>query len=207
MISKRLQAIASLIDKNSKVIDIGTDHAYLPIFLYNNNITNKITATDVSENVLKSSFKNLTKNGLENKIKLIKSDGFTNVFEKYDLAVIAGMGTHTIIKILNSSNIPDKLIIQSNNNVDRLRKFMNKLDYKIDEEIAIIDKNKYYNIIKYEKGKEKLDSGQILFGKSNNKNYYKYLLEKNKLLYEKSKNEKYIDNIKILQNIIEKIPD
>ena len=207
MISKRLKAIASLIDKNSKVIDIGTDHAYLPIFLYNNKITTKITATDVSEKVLENSFKNLTKNELENKIKLIKSDGFNNVCEKYDIAVIAGMGAHTIIKILNSSNLPDKLIIQSNNNIDILRKNMNELNYKIDKEIAILDKNKYYNIIKYEKGNEKLNNNQLLFGKSNNKNYYKYLLEKNNILYEKTKNEKYLSNITNLQNIIEKILD
>ena len=207
MISKRLKAIASLIDKNSKVIDIGTDHAYLPIFLYNNKITTKITATDVSEKVLENSFKNLTKNELENKIKLIKSDGFNNVCEKYDIAVIAGMGAYTIIKILNSSNLPDKLIIQSNNNIDILRKNMNELNYKIDKELAILDKNKYYNIIKYKKGKEKLNNNQLLFGKSNNKNYYKYLLEKNNILYKKTKNEKYLSNITNLQNIIEKILD
>lgn len=207
MISKRLKAIASLIDKNSKVIDIGTDHAYLPIFLYNNKITTKITATDVSEKVLENSFKNLTKNELENKIKLIKSDGFNNVCEKYDIAVIAGMGAYTIIKILNSSNLPDKLIIQSNNNIDILRKNMNELNYKIDKELAILDKNKYYNIIKYEKGNEKLNNNQLLFGKSNNKNYYKYLLEKNNILYKKTKNEKYLSNIANLQNIIEKILD
>ena len=207
MISKRLKAIASLIDKNSKVIDIGTDHAYLPIFLYNNKITTKITATDVSEKVLENSFKNLTKNELENKIKLIKSDGFNNVCEKYDIAVIAGMGAYTIIKILNSSNLPDKLIIQSNNNIDILRKNMNELNYKIDKELAILDKNKYYNIIKYEKGNEKLNNNQLLFGKSNNKNYYKYLLEKNNILYKKTKNEKYLSNIANLQNIIQKILD
>ena len=36
---KRLEMIASLVTKDAKIIDIGTDHAYLPIYLYKNNIT------------------------------------------------------------------------------------------------------------------------------------------------------------------------
>ena len=40
MLSLRLKTIADLVSKNSNVIDIGTDHAYLPIYLYQNNITN-----------------------------------------------------------------------------------------------------------------------------------------------------------------------
>ena len=39
MITKRLKTIADLIPKDSSVIDIGTDHAYLPIYLYQNNIS------------------------------------------------------------------------------------------------------------------------------------------------------------------------
>ena len=106
----RLQTIVDLVPKNSKVIDIGTDHAYVPIYLYLNNITTYITATDISSHVLKQSYSNLKKYNLENKIKLIQSDGFKNITDTYDLAIIAGMGTHTIIDILTSKNLPKTLI-------------------------------------------------------------------------------------------------
>ena len=35
---KRIETLASLVDKDAYVLDIGTDHAYLPIYLYKNNI-------------------------------------------------------------------------------------------------------------------------------------------------------------------------
>lgn len=207
MISIRLKTIASLIDYNSSVIDIGTDHAYLPIYLYLHNITKNITATDVSSNVLKISLKNLQKFNLENKIKLIKSDGFKNIIQRYDIAVVAGMGTYNIIKILNKSDIPNTLILQSNNNHYLLRLHFNSLGYKIEKEIAIYDDNHYYIIIKYVKESEVLTTEELLFGKSNNLKYYLYLKNKYQILYERAKDQKFLDYISILNKIIEKIPE
>ena len=74
MITKRLKAIADLVPGNSSVIDIGTDHAYIPIYLYQNNITKDVTATDISSRVLESSLNNLEKYNLDKRVPLILSD-------------------------------------------------------------------------------------------------------------------------------------
>ena len=189
----RLQTIVDLVPKNSKVIDIGTDHAYVPIYLYLNNITADITATDISSNVLKSTYNNLKKYNLEDKIKLILSDGFKNVTDAYDLAIIAGMGTHTIIDILKAKDLPKTLIISSNNDHHILREYLNSINYKLDKEIAILDNNKYYLIMYYVYGKENLSKEEILFGKSNNNDYYNYLHN----LY--SKYPKYKEYLELLE--------
>lgn len=175
---KRLQIIVDLVPNDSKVIDIGTDHAYVPIYLYLNNITKNITATDISSNVLKQSYKNLLKYNLEDKIKLIESDGFKNITNTFDLAIIAGMGTYTIIDILKTKNLPKTLIIESNNKPDLLREYLNSINYTLNKEIAILDNNKYYLIMYYTFGKEELLKEEILFGKSNNIDYYNYLHNK-----------------------------
>lgn len=205
-ISKRLKTIASLVTPQKKVIDIGTDHAYLPIYLYLNNITKNITASDISPQVLEISLNNLQKYNLEKKINLIKSDGFRNVDEIFDIAVITGMGTYTIINILNTKNIPDTLIIQSNNDYYLLRKHLNYLGYKIEKEIALYENKHYYIIIKFIKEKEFLTDEELLFGKSNNLQYYDYLKNKYIKLYEKSRDEKFLKYIDMLNSIIEKIP-
>ncbi len=189
-LTKRLQAIVDLVPNNAKIIDIGTDHAYVPIYLYLSNITHDITATDISNRVLKSTYNNLKKYNLEEKIKLIQSNGWENIKDTYDLAIIAGMGAHTIIDILKTANLPKTLIIESNNKHDLLRKYLNSINYTLDQEIAVLDNNKYYLIMYYKLGKEKLTDEEILFGKSNNTNYYNYLYNK----YSKyPKYKKYIE--------------
>ena len=76
---KRIEPLASLVDKDAYVLDIGTDHAYLPIYLYKNNITKSIVGSDISKNALEYAKTNLVKYGLENKIKLFKNDTILDI--------------------------------------------------------------------------------------------------------------------------------
>ena len=92
MLSKRLQAICDLVDKNKSVIDIGTDHAYIPIYLYENGITNNICASDISRKVIEYAKKNIIAHHLEDKIKVVVSDGFKNIC---DLIVYFANGSIT----------------------------------------------------------------------------------------------------------------
>lgn len=195
----RIKALASLVDKDSRLVDIGTDHALLPIYLYENEITKKVTGSDISSNALEFAKNNLKKHNLSDKIKLIVSDGFTNLNDEYDTAVISGMGTDTIKKILDRENLPKKLIISSHKNVDKLRLFMNKKGYKIIKEITLKDNDIYYDMIKYEKGIETLSNYDILVGKSNDTEYKLYILDKCKRIYKKSKNDKYLEYINIIE--------
>lgn len=198
MKSLRLLAIASLIDKGSSVLDVGTDHAYLPIILSQNKKCKSIIASDVSSNALKIAKDNLKKYHIDD-VKLILSNGLDSINEEYDTIVLAGMGTSTIIKILENKKLPNTLIISSNNDLYKLRKFMNKIKYKIKEEIVILEKNKYYDIIKYQKGNEKLSYFKKMYGKSNDKKYYKYLLANEKFIFKKVN---LFKKINLLKNII-----
>lgn len=198
MKSLRLLAIASLIDNGSSVLDVGTDHAYLPIILSQNKKCKSIIASDVSSNALKMAKDNLKKYHI-NDVKLILSNGLDSINKDYDTIVLAGMGTSTIIKILENKKLPNNLIISSNNDLYKLRNFMNSIGYKIINEIIVYENKKFYDIIKYQKGKEKLSYYKKMYGKSNDKNYFKYLLEKDRLIYAKVK---FFNKISLLKNII-----
>ena len=77
--------------------------------------------------------KNLKKYNVKN-VKLVLSDGLENITETYDVITISGMGTSTILKILNNKNLPNNLIISSNNDLHLLRKSMNEKGYTIKQE-------------------------------------------------------------------------
>lgn len=195
----RIKAIASLVDNDALVVDIGTDHAYLPIYLYENDITKNIVASDISSNALLFAKNNLEKYNLSGKIKLVVSDGFKNLDECFDIAIISGVGTETIKKILDNEVLPNKLILSSHKNVSDLREYMFKIGYKIEKEIIVYENNIYYNIIKYVKGKDILSKYDLLVGLSNDINYKKHLLNKYKEIYEKSHDKKYLEYINIIK--------
>ena len=195
----RIKAIASLVDNDALVVDIGTDHAYLPIYLYENDITKNIVASDISSNALLFAKNNLEKHNLRGKIKLVVSDGFINLDECFDIAIISGVGTETIKKILDNEVLPNKLILSSHKNVSDLREYMFKIGYKIEKEIIVYENNIYYNIIKYVKGKDYLSKYDLLVGLSNDINYKKNLLNKYKEIYEKSHDKKYLEYINIIK--------
>jgi len=181
-LSKRLQAIATLVDVNARVIDVGCDHAYLDIYLTQNN-DNKCVATDINKNALEIAKKNIKKYNLENKIETKLANGLTDIkVRDNDNIVICGMGTYTILEILKTNNLSNTLVISSNNNVDILRKEVINLGYYIDSEIFIIDKNKPYIIIKFIKGIKKYNKLDILLGPilKNNIKYKKYIIKKYK---------------------------
>lgn len=179
-LSKRLQAVATLVDINSNVIDVGCDHAYLDIYLTLNN-NNKCLATDINKNALDIAKNNIRKYNLEKKIKTKLTNGLENInVKENDNIVISGMGAYTILAILKTNILSDTLIISSNNNVDILRKEICNMGYYIDSEIFVIDKNKPYVIIKFKKGNKKYRGIDYILGPilKYNIEYKNYLIKK-----------------------------
>lgn len=196
-LSDRLSMIASLVDINTRVIDIGCDHAYLDIYLTLNN-QNECIATDINKGAIDNAKANIKKYNLERKIKVKKTDGLNGIKVKEDdNIVISGMGAFNIINILKDKELSNTLILSANNNVDILRKEVVKLGYIIDTEIFLYDNNKPYIIIKFIKGNKKYSDFDYLIGPilKHNPEYKKYILNKYKKIYRSVKSIK--DKIKL----------
>ena len=199
-LTKRLNEIVSLIDEGTNVIDIGCDHALLDIYLTLNK-KNKCIAADINKNALESAIKNIKKYNLEKEIKTLISDGLKNIdIPSNNTIVICGMGTNTILNIIKNSDIKkiDNLIIQSNNDLYRLRKEVTKLGFYINKERNIEDKNKYYTIIKFKKGYKKYSFFEYKYGINlENKIYIKYLINKNEKIINELPNKYILKKLKI----------
>ena len=92
-LSKRLEAVATLVDIGTNVIDVGCDHAYLDIYLTLNN-ENKCIATDINENALNMAKSNIKKYKLSKKIKTILTDGLQGI----DPTIFKFPVTNTVLK-------------------------------------------------------------------------------------------------------------
>lgn len=194
-LSKRLASIASNIDKEDKVVDIGCDHGYLSIYLKAVNGNKVVIATDINENALNMAKKNINKNSilietrLGNGLDVIKNN-------EVDTIIISGMGGNTILNILKKNKLKyiKKIVIQSNTDIPLIRKYINKLGYTIKNEQLIIDKNIYYIIITFTKGRHKYTKKELYFGP--------ILLKENNDLF----NEKKAIELNKLEEILKKIP-
>lgn len=179
MISKRLQEIASLIEKNKVVFDVGSDHALLPCFLIENNITNKVYASEVNEGPYQKVIETINKHHLQDKIIPFFTDGLNNCPDDVDIVVIAGMGYYTIEHILNDTvvNKYDYIIVQSNSDVDLLRKYISDHNYTIEDEKVVKD-GFYYQIVKFSgKYHDKYSYLDIKYGPVNLKNKDKIFVD------------------------------
>ena len=202
----RIESIYSFIDKNDKVVDVGCDQAKLGIMLAKSNI--KSIASDISINVILRAKEDINKLGYSNYIDLRVSDGLSNIKEgEADTVVLSGMGTHTILEILNNTKLRFKKVITiSNNYHDIVRTKMNDLNYKIDRELIIKENNKYYNLILFKEGNNDLTRKEILLGKNHiddnlYNDYLNYLKNKYLSIKEQSKdrNDKINEVLKYIK--------
>lgn len=152
MLSNRLLTLAKLVDKDSVVADIGSDHGLLPIYLVKEAGVKKAYAIDNKPGPLKHAIENINHYGLSKQVTTSLSNGLDDLASDVNSVVIAGMGYFSIKKILEKSltrsKTLDSLIIQCNNHLDKLRIYLNDHGFTVIEEVFVAEKNKEYIIFK-----------------------------------------------------------
>ncbi len=212
MIDNRLKSLTKYVDKNDSIIDIGCDHALLDIYLIKNKIANNIIVSDISNNALKQGINNIKKYNLENYINTRCGNGLEvlNEEDNINTIIISGMGTNTILNILNNKylNKINKLIIQSNKDYYLLRKEVNKLGFIIDKEEVILVNNKLYINIVFIRGNKNYTIEELKYGTKNMINkeiYINYLLKKYNKIINSTTDNKQKDLLKKEINYLENI--
>ena len=196
-ISNRLKSLIKYIDNRDKAIDVGCDHALLDIYLIKENILDNIIVSDISIKALEQGINNIKKYKLEDVIDARCGNGLDvlNDNDSINTIIISGMGTNTILKILDNNylNNINKLIIQSNRDYYELRKYICLKGFYIENEEVINDNNKIYINIIFKRGNKKYNDTELKYGTKDmlNKNiYYNYLIEKYEKIINNSINKK-----------------
>ena len=100
-LSVRLRNIAEMVTPGSRLADVGTDHAWLPVWLCKQGRINAAVAMDLREGPLAAARVHIREAGLEKKIAVRLSDGLRELKTgEADCIVIAGMGGELIRRIL-----------------------------------------------------------------------------------------------------------
>lgn len=151
--NKRLEAIYALIGEGKGLVDVGTDHGYIPTALAQSGYAGNIIASDIKPGPLQAARRSATSAGVEDKIHFILCDGLDSCDPSaIDTILIAGMGGDTICGILDRAEwcmTPDyTLILQPVTKAEVVRYWLAYNGYEFLDEVLVRDGGIIYQIIR-----------------------------------------------------------
>ena len=154
----RLAAVVSFVPEAAVVADIGTDHAYLPLYLVTEKACPRVIAVEKSQincdyaRAVISLFKQ------DHKVEVRCADGLA-ALQKSDgveVIVIAGLGGKNICRLLmaagNSLEHYSRLVLQPMGDASLLRRWLISRGFAIVAERLAKVKGRFYEVMAAEKG-------------------------------------------------------
>ena len=203
-LSKRLQLVGEFVPTGAKLLDIGSDHAYLPIALTQMGKIKHAIAGEVVQGPYNSAKSNVLSFGLEHAITVRLANGlaaFDPNIDDVDTITICGMGGHLIADILDADSEKLKdiatLVLQPNNGERTLRQWLQAHQFKISHEKIMSDNDKIYEIIVAQpcQALQQLSQDELIFGP--------ILMKEKSTIF----NHKWQSELKANQAILAKIPE
>ena len=140
--------IAELVPKCSTLCDIGTDHAYVAIYLAKKCIADKIIAADIKNGPLQQARKNIDAFNVGDRVETRLSNGFAQIKQgEAQCAIIAGMGGETIAEILENEKGCKYFVLQMQTAHKHLREYLCTHGYVIEKESVCREGNKMYTAL------------------------------------------------------------
>lgn len=153
-LSKRLATVAQFVPENSRLADIGSDHAFLPIYLNHQKRIKAAIAGEVVAGPFEIAQQHVQNYGLQTTIDVRLGDGLevlSPTADQIDCIVIAGMGGLLITEILERGqqhlNGHERLILQANITEPAVRQWLMQHNYQIIDEDIVAEENHIYEVI------------------------------------------------------------
>lgn len=173
-LSRRLRAAFELVREGRTLVDIGTDHAYLPIALVRSGKTPFAYASDIGKGPLARAEENIKGAGLEGKIKTVLTDGAEHFDSLADELVIAGMGGELIFDIISRADfLKDRdihLVLQPMTKIPTLRHSLYENGFFIEREALVYEDDRVYTVMSvfYDGKKRALTELEAIVGDEKN---------------------------------------
>lgn len=159
-LDNRLKLCADFVRNGAKLADIGTDHAYLPVWLCRIGRCPCAIAADINPEPLKRGQSTIIESGMSGRIETRLSDGLKEIkSDEADDIVIAGMGGELIAKILSecsfAADSSKHFILQPMTKSEVLIAWLCENGFKILKQDCCVASGKCYTVILAEYSGEK----------------------------------------------------
>lgn len=168
-IDNRLQAVAALVPQGARLADIGTDHAYLPVWLWEQGRIAQAVAGDIAAGPCRAARTTIAMYGASKAIEVRQGSGLAVLKPgEVDCIAICGMGGSTIISILEAdmetARTAQCLILQPMAGAAGLRRWLVQQGWSIVAEDLVDDEPHFYEIICAERSNTGKDIVSVLDG-------------------------------------------
>lgn len=148
----RLKLIADKVPQSEVVADIGTDHAYLPIYLIQQGRCNRSIASDVKVGPVNVANRHIAKYNLSGKIETRLGSGLETIKTgEADTIIIAGMGGTLLAELLEAdaekTYQAKTLVLQPMNDLDVVRRWLYDHKFDIHDEELVAEGPKIYCVM------------------------------------------------------------
>ena len=184
----RLKTVASFLEGVTLLCDVGSDHAYLPVYAIQQGLITNAIAGEVVKGPFESARQTVQDYVLNDKISVRLGDGLDVVTSNDQVTAISicGMGGELISRILEQGRVNgtltgnEKLVLQPNVAEHLLRQWLVEHDYEILEGVVVEDHHRLYEIIVAEKREQSfpLTAMQIKFGPKLMENPTEFVIRK-----------------------------
>ena len=151
-LDNRLKLCADFVRNGAKLADIGTDHAYLPVWLCRNGKCPSAIAADINSEPLKRGLSTIIDANMSDCVKTRLSDGLKEIkSDEADDIVIAGMGGELIANILENCDFAKDsskhFILQPMTKSEVLIKWLCDNGYEIIKQDCCVAAKKCYTVL------------------------------------------------------------
>lgn len=152
-LDRRLQCAARQVRMGSRLADIGTDHALLPVALVRSGVCPYAVASDIRTDPAELARRAVEEAQLADRIEVRLGPGLSVLQpEEADDLVIAGMGGETIVSILGEApwirSSHFRLILQPMSRPEVLRRWLHRAGFLLEAEPAVEDGGHLYSILR-----------------------------------------------------------
>lgn len=167
-LSKRLLKIAEHVPQGSRLADIGSDHALLPVYLVQQGCIASAIAGELNGGPYTAALKQVQEAGLSAKIEVRQGDGLEVINSgEVDVITIAGMGGLLIVQILTQGiaklDLVQRLILQPNVGEEVVRRWLMEQGWFLSAEYILQEDGKIYEVLIGDRSEQAKSLNQALY--------------------------------------------
>lgn len=151
-LGQRMEAVLELLEPCQLLLDVGTDHAQIPVEAVRRELAKRAIASDLREGPLQMANSTVRRYGLSERVLIRQGDGLTELGElRPDALVLAGMSGELMVKILRAAEPAvlgaiQQCVLQANQDVPSVRRFAYEAGYHLKKERLVQQGERFFHV-------------------------------------------------------------